>query len=460
MDILNGDRTSSDYRNTVCYYIRAGKVSLCDLTEVLSDSIGELQRIFACACSKDEKFSLLADKMSFVQSMIVQKGGIVIYSTGGILAQDHNVLDFLYDTLFACITATCNKDLSEFTSPLLFRDSIRVQMLEACALLVNIISIYHCFVQTYAPRHTIVPRDNDDETVLHIQLALSAYLNALHVAKSYYYIMAGVPKGKKMALSRFILHNAELAFKVSELVDIEVPFFYRYRIGHLLYTMMDTVENSYSILKPDALTDEEKVLHVSLATEARIVFNFYMNRYVTESEAACSVSSKTSPVVKALIGAMGCMFLLCRACLSRAELDNSLSNDIDGCITILRDEVYPIVFAYENELVHTSAPACVLHIYLSKATKKLKAISLDLLLNSVESFALYSIASLYLEKASSAWNIEAIKYKALLPLYVLPDKKKQTTNTTTFTAASLGTPQITSSQQVFYAAALNLTRKI
>ncbi|SBO15110.1 hypothetical protein ANAPC1_01488 [Anaplasma phagocytophilum] len=333
-------------------------------------------------------------------------------------------------------------------------------MLEACALLVNIISIYHCFVQTYAPRHTIVPRDNDDETVLHIQLALSAYLNALHVAKSYYYIMAGVPKGKKMALSRFILHNAELAFKVSELVDIEVPFFYRYRIGHLLYTMMDTVENSYSILKPDALTDEEKVLHVSLATEARIVFNFYMNRYVTESEAACSVSSKTSPVVKALIGAMGCMFLLCRACLSRAELDNSLSNDIDGCITILRDEVYPIVFAYENELVHTSAPACVLHIYLSKATKKLKAISLDLLLNSVESFALYSIASLYLEKASSAWNIEAIKYKALLPLYVLPDKKKQTTNTTTFTAASLGTPQITSSQQVFYAAALNLTRKI
>ncbi|UQD53939.1 HGE-14 family type IV secretion system effector [Anaplasma phagocytophilum] len=460
MDILNGDRTSSDYRNTVCYYIRAGKVSLCDLMEVLSDSIGELQRVFVCACSKDEKLSFLADRMSFVQSIVVRKDERVIYSIGRTLAQDHSVLDFLYDTLFACITATCNKDLSEFTSPLLFRDSIRVQMLEACALLVNIISIYHCFVQTYAPRNTIVPRDNDDETVLHVQLALSAYLNALHAAKSYYYLMSGVPKEEKMSLLRFILHNAELALKVSELVDVDVPFFYRSRIGHLLYTIMDTIESSYSISRPDALTDEEKVLHVSLATEARIVFNFYMNRYITDSEAACSIQSKTSPVVKALIGAVGCMFLLCRECLLQAKLDNSLTRDIESCITILRDEVYPIVFSYENELVSTSALACVVHIHLSHATKKLKAISLDLLLNLAESVALYNIASLYLEKASSAWNIEAIKYRAMLPLYLFPNKKKQTTNTTTFTGAPLGTPQITSSRQVFHATDLDLTRKI
>ncbi|WP_249548399.1 HGE-14 family type IV secretion system effector [Anaplasma phagocytophilum] len=459
MDILNGDRISADYRNTVCSCIREGKVSLCDLTEVLSDYIGELHRIFACACSKDEKFSLLVDKMSFVQSIVVQKDNTVMYSSGGLCGEDHSILYFLYDTLFACITAACNKDLSEFTSPLLFRDGIRVQMLKACALLVNIISIYHCFVQTYAPRFTIVPRENDYETVLHLQLALSAYLNVIHAAKSYYYLMVGVPKRTKVALSRFILHNAELAFKVSELVDIDVPFFYRYQIGHLLYTMMDTIENSYSIFRPDALTDEEKVLHLSLATEARIVFNFYMNRYVTESEAVCSIQSKTSPVVKALIGALGCVFLLCRECLSQAKLDNSLSNDIDGCITILRDEVYPIVFAYENELVNTSALACVLHIHLSNATKKLQAISLDLLLNSAESFALYNIASLYLEKASSAWNIEAMKYRELLPLYLLPNKKKQTTETVS-TSAMLETPQIAFPQQMFNATALDLTRKI
>ncbi|MDD9361963.1 MAG: hypothetical protein PV344_03460, partial [Anaplasma sp.] len=110
--------------------------------KILHCNVEALQRTLDRAFSLDPEFSPIAERVAAIKLLLITKnaGSSKAQPTEeAILAQVHGVFNLLYDTLYACVTATCNSEPGRFISPTHTEQGLHLHAAMAVAFLVNTI---------------------------------------------------------------------------------------------------------------------------------------------------------------------------------------------------------------------------------------------------------------------------------------------------------------------------------
>ncbi|UQD53938.1 HGE-14 family type IV secretion system effector [Anaplasma phagocytophilum] len=398
---------STAYKDTVCAAIRIGSILHKDFLEILRRCVLELRETFEIVVQEDHEISDLIAMMAYIESLMdEEREGRSVPQED--VARQLNIMVLLhhcYDALHACVAATCNKDI--FRNPDLVGRGMQLQMAKGCAILVNIISILHCYAQAVDLQAHAADIECDKEVVSNINLSLNTYLNTKCVA------IVGCLNPELSTENqeygrrafRIVRHNAELCRKVAELVDPSIPYFFRHYTQSCFSTLNEVIESCSGeceeILQGG---DERSLMRLLLSLEAYEALYDDLSQYVNKSEVGTAAKRRSGSCIYALIRAIGCLLLIYREYAASASADHPFACSTKCCIEILRDSVYPKVSRHEWGEEEGSNVACWAHIRMCQATDELQAVAPELLLNSHISGELHQKALCCLKEMSCAWK--------------------------------------------------------
>ncbi|WP_410518463.1 HGE-14 family type IV secretion system effector, partial [Anaplasma phagocytophilum] len=167
---------STAYKDDIHSAIEAGIVSYEDFLRMLHGCVLESRETFEIVGMADQEVADLAAKMAYIESLVDEEKARSSASQEPAVQQLNItvLLHYLYDALHACVAATCNKEM--FRNPDFVERGMQLQMAKGCAILVNIISILHCFAKAADPQAHASDVECDQEVVSSIKLSLNTYL--------------------------------------------------------------------------------------------------------------------------------------------------------------------------------------------------------------------------------------------------------------------------------------------
>ncbi|KDB56198.1 hypothetical protein O997_02260 [Anaplasma phagocytophilum str. MRK] len=396
---------STAYKDTVCAAIRIGSISHEDFLDILCRCVLELRETFEIVVQVDPEISDLVARMAYIESLVNEE------RAGSSASQEEvarlNIMVLLhhcYDALHACVAATCNKEMFRNTD--FVERGTQLQMAKGCAILVNIVSILHCYAQAIDLQAHAADIECDKEVVSNINLSLNTYLNTQCKALSGCLNPALSTENQEYGRTalRIVRHNAELYRKVAELVEPSIPHCFRHYTQSCFGTLSEVIDSCSSECEEILQGDEIACMRILLSSEAYEALYDDLSRYVNTSEVGSAVKHRSSSCTYALIRAIGCLLLIYREYAASKSADHPFACSTKRCIEILRDSVYPQVSRNEWGEEEGSNLAHKVHLYISQATDELQAVAPELLLSPHMSGELYRKALRYLEEMSSAWK--------------------------------------------------------
>ncbi|CEG20569.1 HGE-14 family type IV secretion system effector [Anaplasma phagocytophilum] len=393
---------STAYKDTVCAAIRIGSISHEDFLDILRRCVLELRETFEIVVQVDPEISDLVARMALVDDERARGSE----SQEGVVRQ-LNIMVLLhhcYDALHACVAATCNKEM--FRNPDFVGRGMQLQMAKGCAILVNIISILHCYAQAVDLQAHAADIECDKEVVSNINLSLNTYLNTKCIAIVRCLNPALSTENQEYGRTalRIVRHNAELYRKVAELVEPSIPHCFRHYTQSCFSTLSKVIDSCSAECEEILQGDEIASMRLLLSSEASEACFDDLSRYVNRSEAGSAAKHRTSACTRALIKAIGCSLLIYREYAASESANHPFAGSIEQCIRILRDSVYSQVSRHEWGEEEGFNLAHEVHLYISRATDELQAIAPEMLLSPHISGELHQKALCCLEEMSCAWK--------------------------------------------------------
>ncbi|AGR80567.1 HGE-14 family type IV secretion system effector [Anaplasma phagocytophilum] len=397
---------STVYKDTVCAAIRIGAISQEDFLGILRRCVLELRETFELVAQADPEVADLVARMAYIESLVDDERARGSEPQEDVVRQLNlmNLVNHLYDALYACVAATCNHEM--FRNPDFVGRGMQLQMAKGCAILVNVVSMVHCFANDADPQAHTEDVACDKEVVSNINLSLNAYLNTKCIAIVRCLNPALSAENQEYGRSAFrvVRHNAELLRKVAELVDHSIPNCFRHYTQSCFGTLSEVIDSCSSECEEILQGDEIACMRILLSSEASEACFDDLSRYVNRSEVGSAVKHRSSSCTYALIRAIGCLLLIYREYAASESANHPFACSIKRCIEILRDSVYPKVSCHEWGEEKGSNVAYETHLRMCRAADELQAVAPELLLSPHISGELHQKALCCLKEMSCAWK--------------------------------------------------------
>ncbi|QLL66645.1 hypothetical protein O998_02140 [Anaplasma phagocytophilum str. Norway variant1] len=396
---------STACKDTVCAAIRIGSISHEDFLDILRRCVLELRETFEIVVQVDPEISDLVARMAYIESLVNEE------RAGSSASQEEvarlNIMVLLhhcYDALCACVAATCNHEM--LGNPDFVGRGMQLQMAKGCAILVNIISILHCYAQAVDLQAHAADIECDKEVVSNINLSLNTYLNTKCIAIVRCLNPALSTENQEYGRTalRIVRHNAELYRKVAELVEPSIPHCFRHYTQSCFSTLSEVIDSCSAECGEILQGDEIACMRLLLSSEASEACFDDLSRYVKRSEAGSAAKHRTSACTRALIKAIGCSLLIYREYAASESANHPFAGSIEQCIRILRDSVYSQLSRHEWGEEEGANVAHEVHLHIRRATDELQAIAPEMLLSPHISGELHQKALCCLEEMSCAWK--------------------------------------------------------
>ncbi|WP_433846489.1 HGE-14 family type IV secretion system effector [Anaplasma phagocytophilum] len=397
---------STAYKDTVCAAIRIGSISHEDFLDILRRCVLELRETFEIVAQADPEVADLVARMAYIESLVDDERARGSESQEGVVRQ-LNIMVLLhhcYDALCACVAATCNHEM--LGNPDFVGRGMQLQMAKGCAILVNIVSMVHCFANDADPQAHTEDVACDKEVVSNINLSLNTYLNTkcIAIVRCLNPALSAENQQYGRSSSRIVRHNAELLRKVAELVDPSIPHCFRHYTQSCFSTLSEVIDSCSAECEEILQGDEIACMRLLLSSEASEACFDDLSRYVNRSEAGSAAKHRTSACTRALIKAIGCSLLIYREYAASESANHPFAGSIEQCIRILRDSVYSQLSHHEWGEAEGANVAHEVHLHIRRATDELHAIAPELLLSPHISGELHQKALCCLEEMSCAWK--------------------------------------------------------
>ncbi|KJV64875.1 putative hGE-14 protein [Anaplasma phagocytophilum str. ApMUC09] len=402
---------STAYKDTVCAAIRIGSISHEDFLDILRRCVLELRETFEIVAQADPEVADLVARMAYIESLVDDERARGSESQEGVVRQ-LNIMVLLhhcYDALCACVAATCNHEM--LGNPDFVGRGMQLQMAKGCAILVNIVSMVHCFANDADPQAHTEDVACDKEVVSNINLSLNTYLNTkcIAIVRCLNPALSAENQQYGRSSSRIVRHNAELLRKVAELVDPSIPHCFRHYTQSCFSTLSEVIDSCSAECEEILQGDEIACMRLLLSSEASEACFDDLSRYVNRSEAGSAAKHRTSACTRALIKAIGCLLLIYREYAASESANHPFACSIEQCIRILRDSVYSQLSHHEWGEAEGANVAHEVHLHIRRATDELHAIAPELLLPELLlsphiSGELHQKALCCLEEMSCAWK--------------------------------------------------------
>nr|WP_155375866.1 hypothetical protein [Anaplasma phagocytophilum] len=428
--------SSREYKDAICYAMASGAMPYAECLQAVRVCALELRSTFNGIGGLDGAFVANVRRMENLLRFLDEQSTPSADPTARerVLCA---IIHRLYDVLYDCVTAPCNKDMARFKDPSFVGNGAQLQIAKACGILVNAIAIANCFAKTVAVQSVSAVGEHEVDEASHVGLALTTYLDVKFSALKGCLNSSLVPEDRehRRAILRVLQHNAELSRKIAELVDYAIPGHFRSRTESCLKNILDVIETSSTVCEAMVHGDDYAQRRLSLATEARMVLSDNLGRYVSGTVVGSAAQIGTSMCVNALIKALGCTLLVYREYAASGGEEHPFACSLEKCVCILRDSVYPEVFSYECKGDGGSSLAHRVRLLLDKATDELTVLEPEFLLNPQISSELHRKALCYLAEASCAWKSANSEH------FDVPEKGESSSR---YSSTSLSTEQATS----------------
>ncbi|WP_249549229.1 HGE-14 family type IV secretion system effector [Anaplasma phagocytophilum] len=249
----------------------------------------------------------------------------------------YGIVHRLYDALYYCVTASCNKRVAHFMDSGFIRRGVHLQIANACSILVNVISIVHCCARTATTRSVSTMGESDADNVFNSGISLSAYVNVKLSALSICLNSSSDSEDTKRrkAILLMVWHNIELCNKVAELVDQDIPRCFRNRAGSCLNKILNAVESSTTACGEMVRNNERARLRLTIAKRARASFMYYSKTYRGLAVSGGDKCFRKEGYTAALVRVIGCLFSMYRGYAATDNADYIVATRIEGCLRIL-----------------------------------------------------------------------------------------------------------------------------
>nr|WP_196295994.1 hypothetical protein [Anaplasma phagocytophilum] len=365
----------------------------------------ELRETFEIVVQVDPEISDLVARMAYIESLVNEERARSSASQEEVARLNIMVLlHHCYDALYACVAATCNKEMFRNTD--FVEQGTQLQMAKGCAILVNIVSILHCYAQAIDLQAHAADIECDKEVVSNINLSLNTYLNTQCKALCGCLNPALSTENQEYGRTalRIVRHNAELYRKVAELVEPSIPHCFRHYTQSCFGTLSEVIDSCSAQCSEIVKDDVRSSMRLLLSSEAREACFDDLSQYVNRSEAGSAAKHCTSACTYALIRAIGCLLLIYREYAASESADHPFACSTKRCIEILRDSVYLQVSRHKWGEEEGANVAYEVHLHIRRATDELQAIAPELLLSPHISGELHQKALCCLEEMSCAWK--------------------------------------------------------
>ncbi|EOA62018.1 HGE-14 protein [Anaplasma phagocytophilum str. CRT38] len=329
--------SSAEYKETVCNSIMTNSRPYAECLQAIRQCMLELRNTFGELLGLDGAFEENVSRIDDFVGCIDTESSRDADPTAQEQILD-DLIPKLYDMLYDCITADCNRDVEQFTPGLMGRRT-HLQIAKACAIIVNVIAIVNCCARTVATRFTgAVSSERRDGSASHTVTALSAYCYVKFSALSRCLnsSLDSEETENIKAILRVVRHNIELCSKVAELVEHSTPRCFRHRTEACLDSVIDAVETSAAACEAMVRNNESARLRLGLSRKAMANFRYYLEAY----DEGLGVHSfylrlKQEGYTGALVHAVGGLFLMYRVYASTGNVDHVVAGRIGHCLRIL-----------------------------------------------------------------------------------------------------------------------------
>ncbi|KJV86204.1 putative hGE-14 protein [Anaplasma phagocytophilum str. CRT53-1] len=328
--------SSAEYKETVCNSIMTNSRPYAECLQAIRQCMLELRNTFGELLGLDGAFEENVSRIDDFVGCIDTESSRDADPTAQEQILD-DLIPKLYDMLYDCITADCNRDVEQFTPGLMGRRT-HLQIAKACAIIVNVIAIVNCCARTVATRFTgAVSSERRDGSASHTVTALSAYCYVKFSALSRCLnsSLDSEETENIKAILRVVRHNIELCSKVAELVEHSTPRCFRHRTEACLDSVIDAVETSAAACEAMVRNNESARLRLGLSRKAMANFRYYLEAYEGLGVHSFYLRLKQEGYTGALVHAVGGLFLMYRVYASTGNVDHVVAGRIGHCLRIL-----------------------------------------------------------------------------------------------------------------------------
>ncbi|UQD53989.1 HGE-14 family type IV secretion system effector [Anaplasma phagocytophilum] len=255
--------SSRGYKDAICYAITSGAMPYAECLQAvrvcaleLRSTLNELQDVdgvFAANVRRMENLLHFLDEQSTPSADPTARERVLC-----------DMIHRLYDVLYDCVTAPCNKDVARFKDPSFLGNGAQLQIAKACGTLVNAIAIANCFAKTVAVQSVSAVGESEKSREFRVSAAavLSAGLSVKFSALSRCLnsSLSTEEAKRRKAILRVVRHNIELCNKVVELLDPNIPNVFRCRTEICLRGVLSAIESSSTACE-DMVRDNESAQH-------------------------------------------------------------------------------------------------------------------------------------------------------------------------------------------------------
>nr|WP_180843775.1 hypothetical protein [Anaplasma phagocytophilum] len=431
--------SSKEYRDNICASIISGAMSYAECLEVVRGCVSELFSVFteireSYMVSEEHvrRIELLRNYVNAESTLSAEPAvqGRVLY---GIITR-------LYDVLYDCTVAECNKEVAWFTDPGFTGRGVHLQIAQACGILVNSIAIASCFAKTVAAPSLGAVNESDAENRFHAVIALSAYTNVKFSALSRCLNASLRPEGReyRRAILRMVQHNMELCNKVAELLDPEMPSCFRNRTGSCLNKVINAVEASSTACEDMVCNDESAQWRLSIAKKTMACFLYHLKTYRGLRISSVYQRFERVRYTGTFIYAIGSLFLMYRGYASTDNTEHVVAIRTDHCLQMLLNLHKKNIRRERDSASRTRevySGICSIHEDIDRR------ITPDLLLNPQVEVELRSAALRYLSSMMVSWRTAD---GAPLDVVEQPDGSPDQPSTSRLGSAGIGGSQASS----------------
>ncbi|WP_368680021.1 HGE-14 family type IV secretion system effector, partial [Anaplasma phagocytophilum] len=327
--------SSTEYKYSLCRAITTGLMPYSEFLKVLREFMLELRSTFDEIRGLDSAFEANVHRIEILQRDINAEIATGAEPTGRVL---HGMMHKLYDVLYDCVTAPCNKDVARFIDPRFIRHGAHLQIAKACGVLVNSIIIVNCCAKTFAGESYTVGNEEDKNNAFKTGIALSAYVHTEFSAARRCLNPSASPEETKRrkAILRVLRHNTELCLKVSELISHNILSGFRYRTKRCLNGILNVVESTSA--ECEAMVhhnDESAYRRLAIAKKARFGFECYCKVHKGLGVAHDLRQWERGRYTRALVHVTGSLFSMYRGYASTGNTDHVIAGIIGHCLKIL-----------------------------------------------------------------------------------------------------------------------------
>ncbi|UQD53990.1 HGE-14 family type IV secretion system effector [Anaplasma phagocytophilum] len=328
--------SSKEYRDNICAAITSGTMLYAECMEVVRGCVSELFSVFT---EIRESYRLSEEhvrRIELLRNYVNAESTLSAEPTvqGRVL---YGIITRLYDVLYDCTVAECNKEVAWFMDPGFTRRGVHLQIAQACGILVNSIAIASCFAKTVAAQSLGAMNESDAENRFHAGIALSAYTNIKFSALSRCLNASLRSEGReyRRAVLLVVQHNMELCNKVAELLDSEMPSCFRNRTGSCLNKVINAVESSSTACEDMVCNDESAQWRLSIAKKAMACLLYHLKTYRGLRISSVYRRFERARYTGTYIYAIGSLFLVYRGYASTGNAEHVVAVRTDHCLQML-----------------------------------------------------------------------------------------------------------------------------